>query len=154
MKKLLFPLVAFSVVVLVAGCSSGTDDKNSTENQKQSSEQQSKAVQGEKDRSDLSTGIDTVLTSVKALKTTVENTPNDVKAINNKGEALDSNWDVIEKQVEKSDPEAYEDIEKSLYPLFAEAAKDKPDVNKLKQLIDASIEKLNKFKGNLAIGKP
>jgi iron uptake system EfeUOB component EfeO/EfeM len=58
---------------------------------------------------------------------------------------IEEKWDKIEKQVEEKYPEDYEDIEKSLYPLIAEAKKDTPDSEKLKTLTEETKNKLNQF---------
>lgn len=95
-------------------------------------------------------GIDKVLTSLQELKNTAESTPNDAKKVNEKGKALSESWEPIEKGIEKRNAEAYENIEKSLYPLIAESKKNQPDVNKVKQLVDETTEKLKQFNQKIA----
>ncbi|WP_318036018.1 COG4315 family predicted lipoprotein [Halobacillus shinanisalinarum] len=98
----------------------------------------------------LTEGIDKVLTSLQDLKDTVQAAPNDAKKTNNKGKALSESWEPIEKTVEKRNTEAYENIEKSLYPLIAEAKRDHPDIDKMQRLIEETTSKLKMFKKKLA----
>lgn len=95
-------------------------------------------------------GIEEVLTSLQELKDTAESSPDDTEKLNSKGKTLSENWEPIEKNVEERNPGAYENIEKSLYPLISEAQKEKPDNNKVKQLIDETTEKLNQFKDKIS----
>ena len=103
---------------------------------------------GKKEMIDLEVGIDTALTNLNELKTTIEN-GDDVEKINEQGMRLDSNWDKIEAQVEEKYPVDYKNIEESLYPLIDEAKKDEPDTEKLNELIKKTIMKMTEFKKKL-----
>ncbi|TCP21068.1 putative lipoprotein with Yx(FWY)xxD motif [Scopulibacillus darangshiensis] len=95
---------------------------------------------------DLASGTDTVLADTANLKKTVEQSSKDTASINNAGKKLGEDWDAIEKKVEEKYPKDYENIEDSLYPLLAEAAKEQPDEDKMKKLIADVTNKLNSFK--------
>lgn len=98
----------------------------------------------------LEEGVDQVLVSLEALNSTVESSADDTAEINTKGKELSGSWEPIEEKVEEQDEEAYENIEKSLYPLIEEAQKDKPDVEKVKQLTKETQNQLAQFKEELA----
>ncbi|WP_077324822.1 YVTN family beta-propeller repeat protein [Virgibacillus siamensis] len=94
----------------------------------------------------LSAGIGKVLSTLQDLKNTAASSPDNAKKINEKGKTLSEIWEPIEKDIEKHNAKAYENIEKSLYPLIAESKKNQPDVNKVKQLVDETADKLKQFK--------
>ncbi|GGJ88886.1 hypothetical protein GCM10007063_09280 [Lentibacillus kapialis] len=104
-----------------------------------------------KDRTtSLSEGIEKVLSSLHDLKNTAKSSTDDAKNLNEKGKALSESWEPIEKKIEKRNAEAYENIEKSLYPLISEAKKNQPDTGKVKQLVDETTDKLKQFKQKIA----
>ncbi|WP_099156621.1 hypothetical protein [Virgibacillus ndiopensis] len=152
-NTLYFALVV--MVLLLAACGASNDEqsqkeqgqKNQETNEFKTSEVSKEA--GNTISPDLTSGLDKVLVSLEKLKTTVENSPSETKKIQSTGKMVAENWDQIEKQVEETNPEEYNNIESSLYPLFDEIKKDSPDVVKLKQLIDESIPKVEKFKKSL-----
>lgn len=98
----------------------------------------------------LTKGIDKVLTSLQDLKSTTTSSPNDAKKINKRGKDLSESWEPIEEKIEERNAQAYENIEESLYPLIAEAQKDQPDVDKVKKLVDETVDKLKQFKQKMA----
>lgn len=94
----------------------------------------------------LTKGVDKVLTSLQDLKSTATSSSNDVKKINKKGKILSESWEPIEEKIEERNAQAYETIEESLYPLIAEAQKGQLDVDKVKKLVDETVDKLKQFK--------
>ncbi|WLR50360.1 hypothetical protein LC040_13950 [Bacillus tianshenii] len=98
----------------------------------------------------LKEDIDSVMASVKALREAAQGSKKDVAPINEKGKALEANWDGIEKQVEEQYPDQYKKIEESLYPLIEEAKKDTPDVEKIDSLIAETQDMLESFKDKLS----
>jgi iron uptake system EfeUOB component EfeO/EfeM len=99
----------------------------------------------DEENQDLSKGVEETTSSVEELTMTLTNAPDDAKKINEQGTMIEEKWDKIEKQVEEKYPDDYEDIEKSLYPLIAEAKKESPDSEKLKTLSEETKNKLNQF---------
>lgn len=97
----------------------------------------------------LNEGIDTVSTHLEELKSTLENTSDDFGKINEQGMSLDESWEEIESQIEDDYADDYKTIEKSLYPLIDESKKDEPDADKMNQLLDETMEKMNAFKEKL-----
>lgn len=97
----------------------------------------------------LDKGIDKVLTSLEALNSTAESSADDIEKVNRDGKDLSESWEPIEKKVEEQDAEAYENIEESLYPLIDEAQKDKPDIEKVKELTEETKNKLTAFQEKL-----
>ncbi|WP_347551493.1 hypothetical protein ABFG93_06080 [Pseudalkalibacillus hwajinpoensis] len=97
----------------------------------------------------LEVGIDTALTDLDALKSTVENSSDDVAKLNEQGKTLESHWDLIEPKMEEDYPDEYKEIEKTLYPLIDEAKKDDPDTAKMSEWIDQTIMTMTEFKENL-----
>ncbi|WP_085524442.1 hypothetical protein [Tuberibacillus sp. Marseille-P3662] len=146
-KSKLWLLAAFltTAVMLSACASGGNEGKQSKEDTKQNQGTEQKT-----EKTSLTKGIDKVLTSLQTLNSTAESSTNDVKKINKNGKALSESWEPIEKKVEKHNAKAYENIEKSLYPLIAEAKKDHPDANKVKQLIEETTKQLKSFKQKLS----
>ncbi|WP_174615996.1 hypothetical protein [Virgibacillus ihumii] len=151
MKKsnLLLLFVTLVVVVLVTACGSGGDSESSKEENEQKSEQASENEK-ENNSASLDKGIEKVLTSLHELKNTIESSPGETGKINSNGKTLSESWEPIEKKIEERNPDAYENIEKSLYPLIGEAQKENPDTNKLTKLIKETNEKLNQFKDKVS----
>ncbi|WP_188455997.1 hypothetical protein [Virgibacillus oceani] len=154
MKKILYFILAAGTLLLAA-CGASNDEQ-SQHNQEQRKHEVDKNLSNDSVRQvdnmvtpDLTSGLDQVLASIDELKTAVENTPSETEKIHAAGKAVEESWDQIEKQVEEVNLKEYSNIENSLYPLFDEVTKDKPDVVKLKQLIDESIPKLKNFKETL-----
>lgn len=139
MKKLLYGLVVILALVVIAyGANRNTPSaKIGTGDSIQLNHSMAE---------EISSGIETVLIVLKEFKAVTEQSPDDTTAIQTSGKDVEANWDKIEKRVEKMDPVAYEDIERSLYPLIAEAGKDQPNVVMVQQLIDETMEKLTEFK--------
>ncbi len=150
---------------LLAGCGSNTaEDNNSTHTSDNSansgmendsateattnSEGDSSSDNGKEETINLDVGVDTALTNLDELKTTIEN-GDAVEKINEQGMNLETTWDKIEAQVEEEFPDEYKNIEESLYPLIDEAKKDDPDTEKMNELIDKTIMKMTKFKEKL-----
>ncbi|GAA0481754.1 hypothetical protein GCM10008986_03090 [Salinibacillus aidingensis] len=132
--------------ILVGFSTSGNEQPSQTgDHQMETEDTEAVGVANEEERN-LVTHLDTVLTSVDELEKVIEETPDEVRTINEKGEVLEKNWDEIEKQVEELDPDAYANIERSLYPLMAEAQKENPDIEKMKSLSEEVTEKLEDFK--------
>ncbi|GAA0595115.1 hypothetical protein GCM10009001_09050 [Virgibacillus siamensis] len=141
MKKsnILLLSVFLIVAVMLSACGSGGDSESSSEENEQKSNQAS-----------LDKGIEKVLTSLQELKDSIETSPDDTEKINSKGKSLSENWEPVEKKVEERNPDAYENIEESLYPLISEAQKEKPDTNKVTKLIEETTKKLNQFKDKIS----
>ncbi|MRG86504.1 hypothetical protein [Salinibacillus xinjiangensis] len=151
MNKLLYSLGTILLVIAAwIGFASNEENIPSIDSQEQVNEPESIEVHSDQENTELIEGIDTVITSIEELQNIVEASPSDVNQINEKGKVLETNWDVIEKQVEELDKEAYVNIEKSLYPLIAEAKKDNPNVENLKSLASDTTEKLTDFKNEIS----
>lgn len=145
MKSILYLLLTIAIFTAVAF--------NTNKDEQQANEQTNKttdvptSVQTTKPMSsDLTKGLDKVLTSLETLKTKTEETNVEIEKVNSGAEKLGENWDQIEKQVEGKYPEDYENIEKSLYPLLAEAKKDNPNLVLVTQLLDETATKIQVFK--------
>ncbi|TFJ91936.1 hypothetical protein [Lentibacillus salicampi] len=156
-SKLLFLSVFLITAVMLSACASddneGESTNRDTEQNKEIEHETGKVVNKnvkQDNAASLKEGIEKVLTSLQELKETVKSSPNDVEKINKEGKALSESWEPIEKKVEKRNAGAYENIEESLYPLIAEAQKEKPDINNVKQLIEEVTNKLNQFKEKLS----
>lgn len=90
-------------------------------------------------------GLDKVLDSINYLNSSV----NDQKKIEEAAEMLSENWDEIEEKVEEKYPKDYKNIEKSLYPLLAEAKRTNPNLLTVKQLLKESTTKITEFKNKV-----
>jgi iron uptake system EfeUOB component EfeO/EfeM len=90
-------------------------------------------------------GVGDTISSVEELSKMLSNNPDDAKKLNEQGSKIEEKWDKIEKTIENNFPEDYENIEKSLYPLIAEAKKDTPDPDNLNKLTEDTSKKLDKF---------
>lgn len=164
-----FPILLASCLLsgsLIAGCgSNGAEDNNSTQTSNNSSMEENSASEsestnnegmndsssdsGSEETIDLDVGVDTALTNLDELKATLENSSDDITAINEQTKTLEENWDKMEAQVEQEFPEEYKDIEESLYPLIDEGKKDEPDTAKMNELIDETVMKMTEFKEKL-----
>ncbi|WP_273852026.1 hypothetical protein [Guptibacillus spartinae] len=164
-----FPILLASCLLsgsLIAGCgSNGAEDNNSTQTSNNSSMEENSASEsestnnegmndsssesGSEETIDLDVGVDTALTNLDELKATLENSSDDITAINEQTKSLEENWDKMEAQVEQEFPEEYKDIEESLYPLIDEGKKDEPDTGKMNELIDETVMKMTEFKEKL-----
>ncbi|MGY0693497.1 hypothetical protein ACW2QC_11985 [Virgibacillus sp. FSP13] len=146
MKKFFYCTFA-SLLIITTGCASNGDEqsernqdqinKNNTEDYIQTSASIS---------SEINSSIDKVLATLEELKNQTEQSPDSTTDIQAIGKKIEENWDQIEKRIEEKYPEFYEDIERSLYPLIAEAKKDRPNVVMVKQLTDETIQKVEGFK--------
>ncbi|WP_226659079.1 hypothetical protein [Pseudalkalibacillus hwajinpoensis] len=163
-----FPILLASCLLsgsLLAGCeSNGSEDNNSTQTSNNSSMEEnsgsenggtnegmndSSSDSGSEETIDLDVGVDTALTNLDELKATLENSSDDIGAINEQTMTLEENWDKMEAQVEQEFPDEYKDIEESLYPLIDEGKKDEPDTGKMNELIDETVLKMTEFKEKL-----
>lgn len=166
-----FPILLASCIIsgsLLAGCgSNGAEDNTGNQATNNSSMEENGASEnegmnegtnegmndsgdsGSEETIDLEAGVDTALSNLEELKTTLENSNDDVKAINDQTMTLEENWDKMEAQVEQEFPDEYKNIEESLYPLIDEGKKDEPDTDKMTELIDETIMKLTEFKETL-----
>lgn len=143
MKSLLYLLL--TIMIFAAVAYNADEDKQATEHDSKTTNETT-SVQASKSMSssDLTKGIDQVLTSLDKLKTVTQK--KETKKINNTAEKLGETWDQIEKQVEEKYPEDYERIEKSLYPLLAEAKKDAPNLELIMDLLEKTTIKVQSFK--------
>ncbi|WP_347551495.1 hypothetical protein ABFG93_06085 [Pseudalkalibacillus hwajinpoensis] len=156
-----FPILLAITMIsasILAGCGTNGAEENATEENAANSGMENNSVTensaGEEGAGDTSTegnvvnmdeGVDTVLTNLDELKSTLEESAN-VEKLNEQGMSLEANWDKIEAQIEEEYPEDYKNIEESLYPLIDEAKKDEPDTTKMNELIDETIMKITEFK--------
>lgn len=147
MKSIIYFVLTIMVLVAVA---LNTDDagQKSTEQGKSNNEQVSVQVTNSMS-STLTSGLEKVLASLDELGTVVEDTGTKEKRIE-VANKLGEDWDQIEKQVEENYPEDYENIEKSLYPLLAEAKKENPNLVSIVHLVDATTKKVTSFKESVA----
>ena len=139
--------------ILLAGCQADTESPmNNVEQETQDAVEtmNQHAEHSELETPEIIKGIDKVLETINKLEETLKSTPKDTKQIQELGHALEEEWDKIEKAVEKLDQEEYEFIEKSLYPLIAEAKKPMPEVERIQPLIEDTTKKLNEFKEKLS----
>ena len=162
-----FPIFLASCLIsgsLLAGCgSNGAEDNTGNQTTNNSSMEENNATEnagtnegmndssdsGSEEMTNLEAGVDTVLSNLEELKNTLENSSDDVEAIKNQTMTLDENWDKMESQVEEEFPDAYKNIEESLYPLIDEGKKDEPDTDKMNELIDETMKKMTEFKETL-----
>ncbi|MGP4108877.1 hypothetical protein [Virgibacillus sp. L01] len=137
------------VLGLILGACGTPDSQDSNGNEEKSGETSGKNNDGDEGKdSELANGTDTVINSVEQLDASLEDSA-DVSTINEKGKTLEEDWDKIEKKVEKQFPDQYTKIEESLYPLIDEAKKDKPDLEKMKEWTQSTLESLNELKQNI-----
>ena len=142
MKSILYLLLAIMVFTVVAFNTSANEEEQAQITNESTSVKASKSMS----ENDLTKGLDNVLTSLDELKTVTKDSQVDTQAVNKAAEELGETWDKIEEKVEEKYPEDYENIEKSLYPLLAEAKKDTPNLVSVMQLLDATTKKVQKFK--------
>ncbi len=139
---------------LIAGCQADTENSTSSSEENETGEavetMNQQAENADLDTPEVIAGLDTVLETINKLQKVVKDTPKDVKRINEIGKELDENWDKIEKAVEKRDPEKYEYIEESLYPLIAVAKKATPEIDKINQFIEETTKKLKDYKEKIS----
>ncbi|UOQ91531.1 hypothetical protein MUO14_13165 [Halobacillus shinanisalinarum] len=152
------------VLGLILGACGSPDNQDNTDAPDQTNQQNSESPSGNEESSvepseengtddegedtELAPGVDTVISSVEQLDSSLED-PEDVNPINEKGKTLEEDWDRIEKKVEESFPDQYKKIEESLYPLINEAKKDQPDIEKMKEWVQPTLESLNELKQNI-----
>lgn len=148
MKSILYLLLTIIIFAAVAFNANTSEEKQAKEQNSKTTDE-STSVQVSKSMSSdpsLTKGIDTVLTSLDQLKKVTEEADGKTEKVNNAAEQLGEDWDEIEKLVEKKYPEDYEKIERSLYPLLAEAKKDDPDLGLVQQLLNETTTKVQLFK--------
>ncbi|WP_404451022.1 hypothetical protein LG329_11820 [Virgibacillus necropolis] len=132
-------------IVLVATVALNTGDAGQENTNQSESTNKRDSVQVTSMNSTLTKGLDKVLVSLGELEKVVGDTENTEKRIA-ATKKLGEDWDQIEKQVEEKYPEDYENIEKSLYPLLAEAKKEYPNTANVRQLLEATTVKVEAFK--------
>ncbi len=136
MKKFYSVSASFALMVLIAaGCGTNESEQPVRDNQTDTIEEHARTMPNK---------LDNVVGTLKELKASIED-PDNVGEIQQAGKVLEEHWDLVEKEIEEQYPDDYENIEKSLYPLIAEAKKDKPDVEKMKTLIDETNGKLTEL---------
>ncbi|QHS22668.1 hypothetical protein GWK91_06785 [Virgibacillus sp. MSP4-1] len=152
MNKVLYitGTVLLLAAILVGFTTSGNEQPSQTGDHQMETEDTKAVGVVNEEEGNLVTHLDAVLTSVDELKKVIEETPDELRAINEKGEVIEKNWDEIEKQVEEMDSDAYANIERSLYPLMAEAQKENPDIEKMKSLSEKVTEKIEDFKQQIS----
>ncbi|WP_078549672.1 hypothetical protein [Litchfieldia alkalitelluris] len=150
MKRILFVFCTLVMVgLLLGGCQADKENSSSDIETPDAVETMNQQAENS-DTTELVKGLETVLLTVNKLNETTKSSPSDVKQINEFGKALEENWDKIEKTVEKLDKESYIAIEKSLYPLIAEAKKPSPATDKIKTLAEDTTKKLEKYKEKIS----
>lgn len=142
MKSILYLLLAIMVFTVVTFNTSANEEEQAQITNESTSVKASKSMS----ENDLTKGLDNVLTSLDELKTVTKDSQVDTQAVNKAAEELGETWDKIEEKVEEKYPEDYENIEKSLYPLLAEAKKDTPNLVSVMQLLDDTTKKVQEFK--------
>ncbi|WP_173918929.1 hypothetical protein [Halobacillus sp. Marseille-Q1614] len=142
-------ILVLGLILGACGTSDNQENTDSSEEQTQeSNEETSEETGNEGEDTEFVSGVDTVINSVEQLNSSLEDSA-DANTINEEGKTLEENWDQIEKKVEEQFPDQYAKIEESLYPLIDEAKKDSPDVEKMKEWIQPTLESLNELKQNI-----
>ncbi|TRM12166.1 hypothetical protein FH966_10985 [Lentibacillus cibarius] len=143
MRKLILYLGAFLLLgAVLTGFTNNAEQDATTD--------KSNELQSEKpDKAEIQEGVSGVIAKVKELQKLTEERADNTDEINELGEAIEKNWDSIEKKVEASHPEDYKNIEESLYPLIATAKKDKVNKTNLRTLSLETLDKLEAFKQKL-----
>ncbi|QDP39888.1 hypothetical protein [Radiobacillus deserti] len=156
MRKIIFyltPLVIIGVVALT-GWSPGEPNKNEevqrTISQINAQSKEVGVASESADDQEILMGLKTVVATLARLESTLVDNPDKVQRIKKQGKALEKNWDVIEKMVEKNYPNDYKTIEESLYPLLSHTQEEKLQINKMKGLVKATRTKLQDFRTKLS----
>lgn len=110
--------------------------------------QQVSAEQNTESDTSVQEGIDKVIAEIDMLQEAIQGNGELIK-VNEAGKKIDEAWDLIEEQVEEKNPEAYKNIEESLYPLIGEAQRPSPDMKKIQKLIPETTEKLKEYQKTL-----
>ncbi|MFZ3579127.1 hypothetical protein [Virgibacillus sp. DJP39] len=147
MKGIFYFVLAMMAIVAVAL----TTDDNEPGNVIQDKTSEKDSVLAAKSMSSvtISDGLDEVLNTLAELKVELDKPSIEKSQVKVLAEKLGEDWDTIEKQVEKKYPEDYVYIEKSLYPLLAEAQKEDPNFVEIQQLLQDTTKKINAFKNKL-----
>ncbi|MCA0988443.1 hypothetical protein [Guptibacillus algicola] len=156
--------IGLAAGTLLAGCGNNSAEEDTQNNSSEESTMNDDAVTedssggggagdsntaGEGSEMDLETGVDQVMTDLDSLSKVLDESPDDVTKMNELGNQIDSHWELFEEKLEKEYPDEYKNIEEDLYPLIDEAKKDEPDVEKVRELLDATKTKLTSFKDTM-----
>ncbi|UFU00714.1 hypothetical protein KO561_07200 [Radiobacillus kanasensis] len=155
MRKIIFYLTPLVIIgVVLSGWSPGQSSKKeevqSTINQINAHSKEAGVASESKNDQEIMSGIKSVVATLARLESTLVDNPDKVQRIKKQGKALEENWDVIEKLVEKSYPTDYKNIEESLYPLLSHSQKEKLEIDKMKGLVKATKTKLEDFRTKLS----
>ncbi|WP_408006391.1 hypothetical protein ACJROX_16995 [Pseudalkalibacillus sp. A8] len=134
------------------GSEENQENKNDPEQSQNESESGQQDDQESEDRDpdeDLSSEIENFRGTVESMETTLDQSSDDVETLNENGKTIEEEWDMIEKKVEEQYPEHYEKVEESLYPLINEAQKEQPDVEKVDELTQATIDSLKDLQNTI-----
>ncbi|WP_221565028.1 hypothetical protein [Alkalihalobacillus sp. TS-13] len=150
-------LFSFILVLglFLGACGSEENQENnndSEQSQNESGEKEDKESEDREPDKKLSSEVENFLGTVESMETTLDQSSEDIKTINENGKTIEEEWDLIEKTVEENHPEHYEKVEESLYPLINESQKDKPDVEKVKELTRSTIDSLKELQQNVEEG--
>lgn len=158
--------IGLAAGTLLAGCGNNSSEEDTQNNSSEESTMNDDAVTedssggggsgdsntaGEGSEMDLETGVNKVMTDLDSLSKVLDESPDDVTKMNELGNQIDSHWELFEEKLEKEYPDEYTNIEKDLYPLIDEAKKDEPDVEKVRELLDATKTKLTSFKDTMTM---
>ncbi|MGP4079464.1 hypothetical protein ACTWQL_06065 [Pseudalkalibacillus sp. R45] len=155
MKRL--HLFSFILVLglFLGACGSEENQENNNDAEQSQNESGDKEEKKSEDREPdkkLSSEVENFIGTVESMETTLDQSSDDIKKINENGKTIEEEWDLIEKTVEENHPDHYEKVEKSLYPLINESQKDKPDVEKVKELTKSTIDSLKELQQSVDEG--
>ncbi|MEM1504733.1 hypothetical protein RG959_15075 [Domibacillus sp. 8LH] len=132
MKKNYYAASFFLAGMLTAGCGTDESEQPVLDTETDTIEEQAR---------DLPSKIQNVQSMLDRVNTHIKSSESG-EELQKAGESLEEHWDLAEAEVEEQYPEEYTAIEKSLYPLIAEAQKDSPDLQKMKPWVKDANDKL------------
>lgn len=136
----------FVLIVFIAIAINSSNEGNNAAAQKETVNKEETIQTSSMKSTTLTNGLKNVLDSIADLKRSVNNHAEMKEATME----LDENWDEIEDKIEDKYPKDYKNIEKSLYPLLAEARRESPNLLTVKQLLKESTKKITEFKDKVS----